>query len=177
MFELYPKFFGYLGDRSRDIERQLNEHEALDFSSMLRRYPVIDDWRTDMGAEYGRFLRYLIRFGVSTAGLEPFFNEYFNRAQIDWAKSRAAPVRLDVAFGKGKLSADDVVLMRHGYTDAIDLAKYLETVTAPDGGLDAIFGLPAGVRWKPPPAEGADDGFESMLHLPFGGGRVPPPSP
>ncbi len=147
MFERFPHFFGYLRGQQDAFAERLTSGSSREFSQLLLEYPVIVGPLGGLGAEYARYLREIIRYGISDRALNFFFRNYFSRNDLAWAKGSAQVASLDTTLRKGRLSDREFLAIRSGQVNAHAVALYLNSDMV-NGGVFADELILPGSDWN-----------------------------
>src|SRR5579863_7343769 len=124
MLEIYTQFFGYLGKHNRSIKESLGAANVKQLAALLRKQP--QTFGPGLGREFEAYLTRLIRYGLKTAGMEPYFLNFFKRKGRAF-KSPRATIVLDPRTAGVKLSAKDIAEIRKALAAATDVASKLQT--------------------------------------------------
>ena len=124
MLEIYTQFFGYLGKHSRSIKKSLGAADVKQLAVLLRKQP--QSFGPGLGREFETFLTRLIRYGLKTAGMEPYVLNFFERKGRAF-KSPRATIVLDPRTAGVKLYAKDIAEIRKALAAATDVASKLQT--------------------------------------------------
>jgi hypothetical protein len=125
MLEIYTQFFGYLGKHNRSIKESLGAADVKQLAVLLREQP--QSFGPGLGREFETFLTRLIRYGLTTAGMEPYFLNFFKRKGVALKSPRGAKIVLDPRTAGVKLSAKDIAEIRNALAAATDVASKLQT--------------------------------------------------
>jgi hypothetical protein len=124
MLEIYTEFFGYLDKHNGSIRERLGA-DVKQFAVLLRRQPK--SFGPDLGREFETYLTRLIRYGLKTATIEPYFLNFFKRKGVALKSPRGAKIVLDPRTSGKRLSAKDIAEIRKALASAVAVASKLQS--------------------------------------------------